>query len=60
MPIAFLLPLLPTLIDLVGKIFTAAKQSGELTADQKANLASLASRLDATNTEVQALEIRDV
>lgn len=60
MPIALLLPLLPTLIDLVGKIFTAAMQSKDLTADQKAALADLSSRLDATNAEVQALEIRDV
>ena len=60
MPIALLLPLLPSLIDLVGRIFTAARNSGELTADDRANLANLAGRLDATNTEVQALEIHDV
>lgn len=60
MPLALILPLIPTLVEMLGKIVNAAMSSGEATEDQKARLAEIAARLDETNAAVQALEIRDV
>ena len=60
MPLALILPLIPTLVDFLGKLVNAGLQAKDATPDQKAALTELAARLDATNTAVQALEIRAV
>jgi len=60
MPLALILPLIPTLVEMLGRIVNAAMNSGEATADQKARLAEIAKRLDETDSAVQALEIRRV
>ena len=60
MPLALILPLIPTLVDLLSKVVVAAMGSKEATPEQKAALAELAGRLDATNEAVQALEVRQV
>jgi hypothetical protein len=59
-PIALLLPLVPVLVEAIVKIVQGARESGELTPAQRAKLDEIAARLDQTNAEVQALEIRDV
>ena len=58
--IAMLLPVIPVLVEAVMKIITAMRNSGEMTAEQRAVLDRLALRLDETVQEVQALEVRDV
>lgn len=60
MPVALLLPLIPVLVEAIMKIVQGIKNSGELTPAQRAKLDELALRLDQTNREVQALEVRDV
>jgi hypothetical protein len=60
MPIALLLPLIPVLVEAVAKIVQSVRESGELTPAQRAKLDEIAARLDQTNAEVQALEIRSV
>lgn len=60
MPIALLLPLIPVLVEAVIKIVHGIRASGQLTPEQHTVLDRLAQRLDETNAEVQALEIRDV
>lgn len=60
MPIALLLPLIPVLVEAVMKLIQGIKDSGKLTPEQHVVLDQLAQRLDETNAQVQALEIRDV
>lgn len=60
MPIALLLPLIPVLVEAITRIVQGIRDSGELTPAQRATLDALAARLDETNRQVQALEIRDV
>ena len=60
MPIALLLPLVPVLVEAVMKLVQGIRDSGALTPAQRTTLDALAARLDETNREVQALEIRDV
>ena len=60
MPIALLLPLIPVLVEAVMKLVQGIRDSGQLTPEQKVKLTTLAARLDETNREVQALEIREV
>lgn len=60
MPLALILPLIPTLVEMLTKIVTAALGSKDATPEQKAALTQLAARLDATNQAVQALEVRQV
>jgi hypothetical protein len=58
--VALLLPLIPVLVEAVMKVIQGIKDSGQATPEQRAVLDRLAQRLDETNAEVQALEIRDV
>jgi hypothetical protein len=60
MPLALILPLIPTIVEMLSRIVNAAMNSGEATAEQKARLMEIARRLDETNRSVQALEIRQV
>lgn len=60
MPLALILPLIPTIVEMLGRIVNAAMNSGEATELQKARLQEIADRLDETNAAVQALEIRNV
>jgi len=60
MPLALILPLIPTLVEFLTKIIDAALADKQATPEQKAALNELAARLDDTAAAVQALEVREV